>query len=179
MRGAQPLPAVPSAARPAADSQRVEEEEPRSRKRKEMDERIDMDELESLMSEDFFDPAPAEEGQPVQAEFSVKEKKQAPAFVGESSASKKQRVHLEDGGKDWARPTNSSRGDKQPPVPIKTEPVRSPESPAVHRESSKPPRVQTADSRPNILPFQDNDDASVIEVAHHFVVFLPFAATFL
>lgn len=187
-RGAQRLPAVTSAAsqesaadlfvresapRPGGVSEKAQEE-PRSRKRKEMDEDIDMDELESLMSEDFFDEAPAEEGQPAQATaFSLTEKKQAPLFVGKSSSSKKQRVHLEEPGsgatprsrseKDSTPPTNSSRENKQPLVSIKTEPVRSPESQVLQLKSSKPLRVETANSSPNILPFQDNDDGSVIE----------------
>lgn len=195
-RGAQRLPAVTSAAsresaadlfvresapRPGAVSKKAQEE-PRSRKRKEMDEEIDMDELESLMSEDFFDAAPAEKGQPAQAAattaFGLTEKKQAPLFVGESSSSKKQRVHLEEPGsgatprgrseKDSTPPTSSSRENKQPLVSIKTEPVRSPESRALQLESSKPLRVETANSSPNILPFEDNDDGSLIEVKHSF-----------
>lgn len=188
-RGAQRLPAVTSAAdlfvresapRPGAVSKKAQEE-PRSRKRKEMDEEMDIDELESLMSEDFFDEAPAEKGQPAQAAataFSLTEKKQAPLFVGESSSSKKQRVHLEEPGsgatprgrseKDSTPPTNSNRENKQPLVSIKTEPVRSPESRALQLESSKPLRVETANSSPNILPFEDNDDGSLIEVKHSF-----------
>lgn len=192
-KGAQRLPAVTSAAsqesaadlfvresapRPGADSKKAQEE-PRSRKRKEMDEEIDMDELESLMSEDFFDEALAEKGQPAQAAatgFSLTEKKQAPLFVGELSLSKKQRVHLEEPAsgtmprgrseKDSTPPTNSSRENKQPLVSIKTEPVCSPESRALQPESSKPLRVETANSSPNILPFEDNDDGSLIEVKH-------------
>ncbi|XP_075868539.1 nibrin [Nelusetta ayraudi] len=186
-RGAQRLPVVTSAAsqesaadlfvresapRPGASSKKAQEE-PRSRKRKEMDEEIDIDELESLMSEDFFDEAPAEKGQPAQAAataFSLTEKKQAPLFVGESSSSKKQRVHLEEPG---SGATNSSRENKQPLVSIKTEPVRSPESRALQLESSKPLRVETANSSLNILPFEDNDDGSLIEDEENADICLP------
>lgn len=155
-------------------------EEPCSRKRKEMDAEIDVDELESLMSEEFFDEVPAENGRPVQAAaaaFSLPEKKQETPFVGESSASKKQRVHLGEprssttprgrSEKDSTPLTNSSRQNKQPFVSIKTEPVFSPEREAVRLESSKPLRVETDTSRPVILPVKDNDDGSLFEVKHH------------
>lgn len=192
LRGAQRLPAVTSqrseadlfvpepVPQPGAVFKKVQEE-PRSRKRKEMDEEIDMDELESLMSEDFFDEVPAEKGQPVQAAataFSLTEKKQAPLFVDESSSSKKQRFRLEEPGssaaargcleKNTTPPTNSSRENKQPLVSIKTEPVRSPESRALRLDSSKVLRVETANSSPAILPFEDNDNGSLIEVKHTF-----------
>lgn len=157
--------------------------EPRSRKRKEMDEDIDVDELESLMSEDFFDEVPAAESQPVQAAaaaaaFNLPEKKQETPLGGESSVSKKQRVHLEEprsgakprgcSEKDSTPPTNGSRQNKQPFVSIKTEPECSPERAAVQLESSRPLRVETANSSQNILPIKDNDDGSMFEVKHHF-----------
>lgn len=187
-RGAQRLPAVTSAAsqdsaadlfvresapRPGAVSKEAREE-PGSRKRKEMNEEIDMEELESLMSEDIFDDALEEKGQPSQAAaaaattvFSLTEKKQAPLFVGESSASKRQRVHLEEpgsGAKGSNPPANSIRENKQPLVSIKTEPVRSPEIRELKRESGKP--LRAANSRPNISPMEDNDDGALIEVTH-------------
>lgn len=156
-------------------------QEPHSRKRKEMDQEIDVDELESLMSEDFFDEMPAVDSQPAQAAakaFTLAEKKQETPFVGESSASKKQRVHLKEPRsstaprgrweKDSTPPTDSSRQSKQPFVSVKTEPVCSPESQAVPPESSKAFRVDAANSGPNNLPCKDNDDASLFEVNHRF-----------
>lgn len=154
-------------------------QEPRSRKRKEMDEEIDVDELESLMSEEFFDEVPAEEGQPAQAAaFSLPEKKQETPFVGESSASKKQRVHLEEprivatprgrSEKDSTQPTNSCGKH----VSIKTQPVCSPESVAVQLRPSKPLRVENANSSSNILLFKDKTDSSPFEVKHHILFVL-------
>lgn len=185
-RGAQRLPAVTSPAsqdsaadlfvresapRPGAVWKEAEEE-PGSRKRKEMDEDIDMEELESLMSEDIYDDALEEKGQPSQAAeaaaaFSLTEKKQAPLFVGESSASKRQRVHLEEPGsaaKDSNPSANGVRENEQPQVSIKTEPVRSPEIREPQRDSGK--ALRTASSRPNISPKEDSDDGSLIEVTH-------------
>lgn len=154
-------------------------QEPRSRKRKEMDEEIDVDELESLMSEEFYHEAPAEERQPVQAAataFSLPQEKQEAPCVGDSSASKKQRVRLEGprsgatprgrGEKDSTPPTNSCRQNRQPLVSIKTEPVLSPESVAVQLQPSKPLRVESASSSPNIWPCKDKSNSSSFEVKH-------------
>lgn len=124
------------------------EEEPCSRKRKEMDQDMNMDELESLMSEDFFDEAPADAGQP------------AP---GQSSA-KKQRHHLEEPGRgatlqgrseSYSAPlTKSRRQNEQPLVSVKTEPMHSPESAVAQPESSRACRAESSTSGPDTLPSQ-------------------------
>lgn len=150
-------------------------EEPLSRKRKEREEEIQMEELESLMSEDVFDEEPADKShQPQPAPLSLTERKQASQFVADSSASKRQRVHLEEDGSsrtpqgystnDSASQKNNSKGNRQHIVSIKTEPALSPESRTVHQESSKPFRASSANTGQNIIPFEDNDDASLIEV---------------
>lgn len=148
-------------------------EPPCSRKRKEMDQEIDVDELESLMSEEFFDESPSQGGQPAQAAataFSLPQKKQEAPIVGESSASKKQRVHLEEprscatppsrSDKDWSPP----RKNKQPLVSIKTEPVCSPESVAAQLGSSEALGVDSGKSSPNMSPLKDKSDS--FEVKH-------------
>lgn len=151
------------------------QEEPLSRKRKEMEEEIQMDELESLMSEDVFDEEPADKShQPQPATLSSTERKQASQFVADSSASKRQRVHLEENGSsrtlqgcstnDSASQKNNSKENRQHIVSIKTEPALSPESRPVHQEFNKAFRASSANTGQNIIPFEDNDDASLIQV---------------
>lgn len=144
-------------------------EEPRSRKRKEMEEEIQMDELESIMSEDMdcFDEQP-----------SINEGKQAQPggldTVEASSSSKRPRVHLEENGTN-KRPQlgletesvssihkKNSQKSEQRIVSIKTEPVDPLECRTTFNESSKRREVPSASTSTNIEPFED--DASFIEV---------------
>lgn len=151
------------------------QEEPQSRKRKGMEEEMQMDELESLMSEDIFDEEPADKSHQLQpVTLSLTERKQASQFVADSSASKRQRVHLEENGSsrtpqgcstnDSVSQKNNSKENRQHIVSIKTEPGLSSESRTVHQEFSKPFRASSANTGQNIIPFEDNDDASLIEV---------------
>lgn len=161
------------------------QEKPLNRKRKEMEEEIQMDELESLMSEDVFDEEPADKShQPQPATLSLTERKQA--SQSDLSASKRQRVHLGENGSsrtpqgcstnDSASQKNNSKENRQHIVSIKTEPAFSPESRTVHQESSKPFRASSANTGQNIIPFEANDDASFIEVKIRFqfvLLFIP------
>ncbi|TKS82052.1 Nibrin Nijmegen breakage syndrome protein 1 -like protein [Collichthys lucidus] len=151
-------------------------EEPRSRKRKEMEEEIQMDELESIMSEDMdcFDEQPSinegKQAQPVL--FSSTGKKEGLNTVEASSSSKRPKVHLEENGTN-KRPQlgletesgssikKNSQKSEQRIVSIKTEPVHPLESRTTLNESSKRREVPSASTSTNNEPFED--DASFIE----------------
>ncbi|XP_075965409.1 nibrin [Anarhichas minor] len=159
--------------RSEAQSDRVShavQEEPRRRKRKEMEAEIQMDELESIMSEDmdFFDEQPSgTQGQPAQLiTLSSTEQKQSLNTVEASSSSKRQRVHLEDDVKNQ-RPQAGLEKDKkqksdQHIVAIKTEPVHLLDYKTTNNESSTRPEVSSASTSKDIQPF-DDDEASFIE----------------
>lgn len=153
-------------------------EEPRSRKRKEMEEEIQMDELESIMSEDMdcFDEQPSinegKQAQPIL--FTSTGKKEGLDTVEASSSSKRPRVHLEENGTN-KRPQlgletesgssihkKNSQKSEQRIVSIKTEPVDPLECRTAFNESSKRREVPSASTSTNIEPFED--DASFIEV---------------
>lgn len=141
--------------------------EPLSRKRKEMEEVIQMDELESIMSEDmdWFDEKP-------QARMhSSTEQKQA--TVEASSSSKRQRIQREESGitsqrlqvgleKESGTNKNQSVKTEQHIVSIKTEQLDPSEYRTTNHESSKPPKMSSASKNQNLEPF-DEDDASFIE----------------
>lgn len=146
------------------------QEEPRSRKRKGMEAEIQMDELESIMSEDmdYFDE-PSSGNQDHKAQLimhSSTEQKQGLNTV--EASSKRQRVHLEENGankrphvgleKESGSHKKHSQKSEQHIVSIKTEQVHPSEYRTTYRESSKP-----ASTSENIEPFED-DDASFIEV---------------
>lgn len=141
--------------------------EPLSRKRKEMEEVIQMDELESIMSEDmdWFDEKP-------QARMhSSTEQKQA--TVEASSSSKRQRIQREESGitsqrlqvgleKESGTNKNQSVKTEQHIVSIKTEQLDPSEYRTTNHESSKPLKMSSASKNQNLEPF-DEDDASFIE----------------
>lgn len=148
--------------------------EPRSRKRKEMEEEIQMDELESIMSLDMdcFDEEPSgnqgQQAQPIMHRSS--EKKHGLNTV--QASSKRQRVNLDE-NRTNERPqveleTESgshrkhSQKSEQHIISIKTEQAHPLEDRTTYHESSKPLEVTTASSIENIEPFED-DDASFIE----------------
>ncbi|XP_037641123.1 nibrin isoform X1 [Sebastes umbrosus] len=142
-----------------AQSDRVShnvQEEPQSRKRKEMEAEISMDELESLMSEDMdFDEQPSHsQGQQAQLVMrSSTEQKRGLNTVEASSSNKRKRVHLEESGKNQT---------DQRIVSIKTEQVHPSDYQTTNHESSKPPQVSSASTSSDIQPF-DDDEASFIE----------------
>lgn len=149
---------------------------PWSRKRKEMEAEIQMDELESIMSEDmdFFDEPHTDKGQQAQPiQHSSAEKKQGLELVEASSASKRQRTDREENGsskkpqrgleKEFASLKNQSQKAEQLIVSVKTEPVHPVEAKTTYREPSKPPEMSSASTSTNIEPLED-DDASFIEV---------------
>eukprot|EP00064_Thunnus_orientalis_P005659 superscaffoldBa00000566_g5673 len=151
--------------------------EPLSRKRKEMEEVIQMDELESIMSEDmdWFDEKP-------QARMhSSTEQKQA--TVEASSSSKRQRIQREESGiisqrlqvgleKESGTNKNQSRKTEQHIVSIKTEQLDPSEYRTTNHESSKPPKMSSASKNQNLEPF-DEDDASFIEVRKESLMYNP------
>ncbi|XP_042346349.1 nibrin [Plectropomus leopardus] len=153
------------------------QEEPRSRKRKEMEEEIQMDELESLMSEDmdFFEEPPSvnqrQKAQPLMCgSIGQKSTEQKQSLNTEEafSSSKRQRILVEENVKNQ-RPQvglekeSASHNNKIPDphiVSIKTEQV----DPLEYRKSdqNKPPKVPSASTSENIQPF-DDDEVSFIE----------------
>lgn len=132
-----------------------------------MEEVIQMDELESIMSEDmdWFDEKP-------QARMhSSTEQKQA--TVEASSSSKRQRIQREESGitsqrlqvgleKESGTNKNQSVKTEQHIVSIKTEQLDPSEYRTTNHESSKPPKMSSASKNQNLEPF-DEDDASFIE----------------
>lgn len=145
--------------RSEAQSDRVShnvQEEPQSRKRKEMEAEISMDELESLMSEDMdFDEQPSHnQGQEAQLVMrSSTEQKRGSNTVEASSSNKRKRVHLEESRKNQT---------DQHIVSIKTEQVHPSEYQTTNHESSKPAQVSSASTSTDIQPF-DDDEASFVE----------------
>ncbi|XP_078109067.1 nibrin [Sander vitreus] len=150
------------------------QEEPQSRKRKEMEAEIQMDELESLMSEDmdFFDEQPASnQGQHAQLIMhSSTEQKQGLNTLEAPSSSKRQRLPPEENGKNQ-RPqvglekesgSHKNQTSEQRIVSIKTEQVHPSEYRTTNHESSKPAEVSSASTSQDIQPF-DDDEASFIE----------------
>ncbi|XP_054477410.1 nibrin [Anoplopoma fimbria] len=149
--------------RSEAQSDRVShavQEEPRSRKRKEMEEEIQMDELESLMSEemDFFDEQPSgNQGQQAQlSTLSSTEQTQSLNTVEASTSSKRQRVHLEENVKNQRPQVGLEKEKKhksdQHVVTIKTGQVHPPEYKTTKNESSTRPSASTSK---DIEPFED------------------------
>lgn len=150
------------------------QEQPQSRKRKEMEAEIKMDELESIMSEDMdcFDEQPSDNrgqrAQPIM--HSSAGEKQG---INTSSSSKRQRVHPEENVTDRKPQTgpkkepgyqkNHSEKSEQHIVSIKTEEVDPFEHRTPYQESNKRPQVSSASTSKNIEPF-DDDEASFIEV---------------
>ncbi|XP_035019776.1 nibrin [Hippoglossus stenolepis] len=129
------------------------QEEPQGRKRKEMEAEIQMDELESIMSEDmdFFDEPPSsKQGQHAQPKWqSSTGQRQGFNMEEAPSSSKKQRVHAEDSEAN-RRPLenksgsnkNQSKPSEQFPVSIKKEKVDPSENTTTNHESIQSKNVQ-------------------------------------
>lgn len=140
-----------------------------NRKRKEMEEDIEMDELESIMSldMDFFDELPAVKSQQSQTLMqSSHEKKHSVDTVEVSSASKRQRLHFEDGAdrrqQCGVKKQNNSEKPEQPAVSIKTEEPHLPECSSTYGESSKRPQISSSTTFTKMKAFED------VEVRRYF-----------
>ncbi|XP_073341617.1 nibrin isoform X2 [Pagrus major] len=159
--------------RSEAQSDRVShavQEEQRSRKRKEMEAEIRIDELESIMSDDFdcFDQQPSDyKAQPI---------KQGSGNVEASSSSKRQRVQLEENvtskrsqvGLEKESTSNKNQSEKsvQHIVSVKKEPTHDLGYGSTYHESSKRPRpqVSSASTSKNLDPFEDDEDLELLKV---------------
>ncbi|XP_039974775.1 nibrin [Xiphias gladius] len=151
------------------------QQEPRSRKRKEMEAEIQIEDLESIMSEDmdFFDEQTSgNQGEQAQLKGqSSNEPKQGLNVVEASSLSKRQRIHVEDNEtkrrppvsleKESGSHKNQSQQSEKHIVTIKTEQVHPSEYRTTNHESSKPPDMSSASKRKNIQP--NEYEASFIE----------------
>ncbi|XP_004541380.2 nibrin [Maylandia zebra] len=148
-------------------------EEPQSRKRKEMEDVIQMEELESIMSEDMdcFDEQPSiNQGQQAKPEHSSAKQKQV--LNTAESSSKRQRVHLEKNGITNQRPQagsekesslqKNSQRSEQHAVRIKTEPADPADCTTANRGSSKLEEMSSASTSKDVIPFEE-DDVSFIE----------------
>lgn len=147
-------------------------EEPRNRKRKEMEDVIQMEELESIMSEDMdcFDEKPSiNQGQ--QAKLVPNSAKQKQFLNTVESSSKRQRVHLEENGTANQRTQGpekesslhkSGKRSEQHGVCIKTEPIHPTDYMTTDQESTKPAELSSASKSKNVIPFEE-DDVSFIE----------------
>ncbi|XP_054903415.1 nibrin [Poeciliopsis prolifica] len=145
-------------------------EEPRSRKRKEMEEEIKMEELESIMSEDMDyldDESPSSHGQKeeVMVHYGLAEQKKSSHSV--ESKTKKQRVHQEQTARKSQRPClgldkqhsqqNLGEQSDRHDVSSKTDNNISP-----NHDSSRPPKTPAA-SESTEKKVSVDDDASFIE----------------
>lgn len=146
-----------------------------SKKRKGMEEEIQIDELESIMSEDmdWFDDKPSSNQSPQARMHSSTEKKQALTTVEALPSSKRQRVQQEESGvinqrlqvglkKESGTNKGQSQQTEQHIVSIKTEPIYPSENRTTNHESSKSPKVSSASKTQNLKPFEE--DESFIEV---------------
>lgn len=140
-----------------------------SRKRKVMDEEIQIDELESIMSEDmdWFDEQPSCKKGP-------QERMQDLSNEEASSSSKRQRVHQEESAitnqrlqAGLEKEPNTNKGQSQQTeqhiqqdMLIKTEPLDPLET---NHESSKPPKMSSDSKNQNLEPFAE-DEGAFIEV---------------
>lgn len=126
-----------------------------------MEDVIQMEELESIMSEDMdcFDEKPSiDHSQQVKLVHNSAKPKQVLNTV--ESSSKRQRVHLEENRVANQRHKNGQRSE-QHVVCIKTEPIH-PTDYMTTQESTKPAEIPSA-STSNVIPFEE-DDVSFIEV---------------
>uniref|UniRef100_A0A3Q3Q4A4 Nibrin n=1 Tax=Monopterus albus TaxID=43700 RepID=A0A3Q3Q4A4_MONAL len=147
------------------------QEKPQSRKRKEMEAEIEMEELESIMSEDMDcidEQLSGNRGQQAGLIMqSSAEQKPGLTTLEASSLSKRQRVHREENGSNQRPKDGLEKDQRQKPeqhvVSIKTEQVHPSQYRKTNQESSKLPPMSSASTSKNIQPFED-DEASYIEV---------------
>lgn len=146
------------------------QEEPNNRKRKEMEENIEMDELESIMSldMDLFDDPPAVNSQPGQPlRQSSHEEKRSVEKVEASTASKRQR--LEVNGTDRRQQCDVKK-PVQPPVSIKTEEPHPLDNSSPYRPSSKRPQSSFSTTRTNTKTLEG------VEVKSNFLYYILFSS---
>ncbi|KAK2844576.1 hypothetical protein Q5P01_011235 [Channa striata] len=153
------------------------QKEPQSRKRKDMDAEIQIDELMSIMSEDMdcFDEQPlhnqGHQAQPV-VQSSIKQK-QGLNTTEVSFLTKRQRLNREEveGNqrpqqmgleKDPGSNEDQRQKSEQQIVSIKKDKVHPLEYRTTKHESSKPPESSFASTSKDLQPF-DDDDASFVE----------------
>uniref|UniRef100_UPI0037E95056 nibrin n=1 Tax=Semicossyphus pulcher TaxID=241346 RepID=UPI0037E95056 len=164
---------------PEAESHRVShaaQEKLRSRKRKEMEAEIEMDELESLMSVDmdYFDEQPSgNKGQPAQpVTHSSTKQKLGLNTVEASSSSKRPRVHVEDNGsnkrpqvgleKDSGSSKSHNKTSEHQIISNKTKQIDPSERRPTYPESTRPAGVSSASTSKDMLHFED--DEAFVEV---------------
>ncbi|XP_029957802.1 nibrin [Salarias fasciatus] len=146
--------------------------EPQGKKRKEVEEEICMEELESLMSEDmdcFDEPLDRKNTRQPQQEVSTSSTKQKQGSHSEEfeSSSKRRRVHQEENGltkqSGFEKESSFQKNDsKQLPVSVKAEPPHVTDSMTTTRsESSQPPQRTSAKTDSNTTPFGDDQAADV------------------
>lgn len=136
--------------------------EPNNRKRKEMEENIEMDELESIMSLNMdFDELPVVRSQQGQTLMqSSQEKKRSVDTVEASSASKRQRLNFEDGtDRRQQCDVKKENSDKpeQPAVSIKTEEPHLSERSSTYGESCKHSQVVSSTTHIKMKAFEDTE----------------------
>ncbi|XP_041845024.1 nibrin isoform X2 [Melanotaenia boesemani] len=152
-------------------------EEPQSRKRKEIEEEIKIEELEYIMSEDMhdFDEKPSSnQGQQEELTMhsSSKQKQDLHSIVS-SSSSKRQRVYQEEKVISQERPKlalkkessfskNLSTQSGPPVVSVKTKQLHPADFMTTNNESNKPPEMPFASTSKNMKAVED-DQASFIE----------------
>ncbi|KAM4581525.1 nibrin isoform 2-T2 [Odontesthes bonariensis] len=150
-------------------------EEPGRRKRKEMEEDIQIDELESIMLEDmdcFDDKVSSDQGQEEQLiAHSLPQQKRGLRAVDASSSSKRQRIHQESNrmsnkvpqlGNESSFLKNLSEQSDPHTVSIKTEPPHPTDFMTTNHESRKPAEMSSASTSKDRRHFED-DEASFVE----------------
>uniref|UniRef100_A0A1A8F4H5 Nibrin n=4 Tax=Nothobranchius korthausae TaxID=1143690 RepID=A0A1A8F4H5_9TELE len=161
-------PAVPETLLESHADLFVRRSEPQSRKRKEMEGAIQIEELESIMSEDMDDFDDVVPTNPVQQEQPVlqrSDKQKKSCDLAESSR-KRQRVSVDEHGPSRARP----RADlKKEPGFLKNQGERAElhgdsvkTEPLAQHLTANPPETSAACSSPNAEPLEE-EDASFIE----------------
>ncbi|XP_026228135.1 nibrin isoform X2 [Anabas testudineus] len=152
------------------------QEEPRSRKRKEMEAELQMDELMSIMSEDMdcfeVQPPQKKSQQEQPTVLGSADQKQGLNSADALSLSKRQGVHREENGtnqrpkvsleKDSTSSKDWRQNSKQHIISIKKEQVDPSEYGTTNYESSKHLERSSASKSKELQPFED-DDASFIE----------------
>lgn len=134
--------------------------ETQSRKRKELEEEIKMDELESIMSLDMdcFDEQPS--GQQVQSKSDVSTKQKQVFNVAEAS-SKRKRLHLEDSDdtsqRKQANLEKESRFRKNQDIKIEQHSVPIKEEPSEYRTVSQESGKPSAGTNRNVQAFEEDD----------------------
>lgn len=127
-------------------------------KRKEMEEEIDPDELESLMSEDmdcFEDPPSRNKPKSQVVDISNQQKQ----VCNVESSNKRQRFHKQDS--ERGKQPDSSKKIKEQNVCMTIDTFQPSENRTDYNKSSKPAARPSADKKQNILPLEEGEHYSV------------------